>query len=245
MLDIVAKLAGEFNLKLYQVQNTVKLIDDGNTIPFIARYRKEMTGELNDQVLRELYDRLMYLRNLEARKEEVLRLIDEQGKLTDEIKESINKAVTLQEIEDIYRPYRPKRRTRATIAKEKGLEPLAKILFDQDIRSGSIEELAAPFIDAEKSVNTVEEALNGAMDIIAEEISDNAEFRKAIREMFYRLGTIVSKAKKEEDSVYRMYYDFSEPVAKIATGFLPLTGEKKRSFYRSKSMFQQKELPTI
>jgi uncharacterized protein len=216
MPDIIAKLTSEFNLKPFQVQNTVKLIDDGNTIPFIARYRKEMTGELNDQVLRELYDRLIYLRNLEARREEVLRLIDEQGKLTDEIAASLNKAVALQEIEDIYRPFRPKRRTRATIAKEKGLEPLADILFLQEIKSGSIEEVAAPFIDAEKGVNTAEEALNGAMDIIAENISDNAEFRKAIREMFYKLGVIVSKAKKEEDSVYRMYYDFSEPVAKIA-----------------------------
>ena len=217
MLDIIAKLTSEFNLKPFQVQNTVKLIDDGNTIPFIARYRKEMTGELNDQVLRELYDRLMYLRNLEARREEVLRLIDEQGKLTDEIAANLNKAVTLQEIEDIYRPFRPKRRTRATIAKEKGLEPLAEILFAQEIKTGSIEEIALPFVDAEKSVNSVEEALNGAMDIIAEDISDNAEFRKEIREMFYRLGTIITKAKKEEDSVYRMYYDFSEPVAKIAS----------------------------
>ena len=216
MLDINAKLTSEFNLKPFQVQNVVKLIDDGNTIPFIARYRKEMTGELNDQVLRELYDRLIYLRNLETRREEVLRLISEQGKLTDEIAASIEKAVALQEIEDIYRPFRPKRRTRATIAKEKGLEPLAEILFSQDITSGNIDEIAAPFIDAEKGVNTVEEALNGAMDIIAEDVSDNAEFRKAIREMFYKLGTIVSKAKKEEDSVYRMYYDFSEPVAKIA-----------------------------
>jgi len=217
MLDIIAKLTSEFNLKPFQVQNTVKLIDDGNTIPFIARYRKEMTGELNDQVLRELYDRLMYLRNLEARREEVLRLIEEQGKLTDEIAASLNKAVTLQEIEDIYRPFRPKRRTRATIAKEKGLEPLAEILFAQDIKSGNIEDIAAPYVDVEKSVNNVEEALNGAMDIIAEDISDNAEFRKAIREMFYRLGIVVTKAKKEEDSVYRMYYDFSEPVAKIAS----------------------------
>ncbi len=216
MLDINAKLTSEFNLKPFQVQNTVKLIDDGNTIPFIARYRKEMTGELNDQVLRELYDRLIYLRNLEARREEVLRLIDEQGKLTDEIAAGLKKAVALQEIEDIYRPFRPKRRTRATMAKEKGLEPLAVILFAQEIKSGSIEEIAAPFIDAEKSVKTAEEALNGAMDIIAEDVSDNAEFRKAIREMFYKLGTIVTKAKKEEDSVYRMYYEFSEPVAKIA-----------------------------
>lgn len=216
MLDINAKLTSEFNLKPFQVQNAVKLIDDGNTIPFIARYRKEMTGELDDQILRELYDRLMYLRNLEARREEVLRLIDEQGKLTEEIASSLRKAVALQEIEDIYRPFRPKRRTRATIAKEKGLEPLATILFAQEIKSGSIEEIASPFIDAEKSVNTTEDALNGAMDIIAESVSDNAEFRKAIREMFYKLGTIVTKAKKKEDSVYRMYYDFSEPVAKMA-----------------------------
>lgn len=216
MLDINAKLTSEFNLKPFQVQNTVKLIDDGNTIPFIARYRKEMTGELNDQVLRELYERLIYLRNLEGRREEVLRLIGEQGKLTDEIAASIKKAVALQEIEDIYRPFKPKRRTRATIAKEKGLEPLAEILFSQDIKSGSIDEIAAPFVDAEKAVNSVEDALNGAMDIIAETISDVAEYRKAIREMFYKFGTIISKSKKEEDSVYRMYYDFSEPIAKIA-----------------------------
>ncbi len=235
MLDINAKLISEFNLKPFQVQNTVKLIDDGNTIPFIARYRKEMTGELNDQVLRELYDRLIYLRNLEARREEVLRLIGEQGKLTDEIAGSLKKAVVLQEIEDIYRPFRPKRRTRATIAKEKGLEPLAEILFSQDITSGSIEEMAAPFIDPDKAVNTVEEALNGAMDIIAEDVSDNAEFRKAIREMFYKLGTIVSKSKKEEDSVYRMYYDFSEPVAKIANHrILAINRGEKEEFLQVK-----------
>jgi len=216
MLDINAKLTSEFNLKPFQVQNTVKLIDDGNTIPFIARYRKEMTGELNDQVLRELYDRLMYLRSLESRREEVIRLIEEQGKLTEEIAASLKKVVNLQQIEDIYRPFRPKRRTRATIAKEKGLEPLAEILFSQDIKSGSIEEIAAPFINEEKEVSTIEDALNGAMDIIAENISDNAKFRGMIREMFYKLGTIVTKAKKEEDSVYRMYYEFSEPAAKIA-----------------------------
>ncbi len=235
MLDINAKLTSEFNLKPFQVQNTVKLIDDGNTIPFIARYRKEMTGELNDQVLRELYDRLIYLRNLEARREEVLRLIDEQGKLTDEIAASLKKAVALQEIEDIYRPFRPKRRTRATIAKEKGLEPLAKILFSQDIVNGSIEEIVAPFIDPDKAVNSEEEALNGAMDIIAEDVSDNAEFRKAIREMFYKLGTIVSKSKKEEDSVYRMYYDFSEPVAKIANHrILAINRGEKEEFLQIK-----------
>ena len=216
MADIITQLIQEFNLKPFQVQNTVKLIDDGNTIPFIARYRKEMTGELNDQVLRELYDRLLYLRNLEERREDVRRIIDEQGKLTDEISSALNKAVTLQEIEDIYRPYKQKRRTRATIAKEKGLEPLAQILFLQHLNKGSIEDVAKPFINEEKGVNSVEEALNGAMDIIAEEISDNAEYRKTIREMFFKHGVIVSKGKKEEDSVYRMYYDFKEPVMKIA-----------------------------
>lgn len=216
MADIIARLTQEFNLKPFQVQNTVKLIDDGNTIPFIARYRKEMTGELNDQVLRELYDRLIYMRNLESRREEVIRLIDEQGKLTEEISAAIKKSDSIQEIEDIYRPFRPKRRTRATIAKEKGLEPLAKIIFEQEAVKSSIDDLVKPFINPEKEVNTVEDALNGAMDIIAEDISDNARFRKAIREIFIRSGVIISKAKKDEDSVYRMYYDFKEPVAKIA-----------------------------
>ncbi|MCX7921132.1 MAG: RNA-binding transcriptional accessory protein [Clostridia bacterium] len=216
MADIIAQLIQEFNLKPFQVQNTVKLIDDGNTIPFIARYRKEMTGELNDQVLRELHERLVYLRNLETRREDVRRLIEEQGKLTDDISAALSKAVTLQEIEDIYRPFKPKRRTRATIAKEKGLEPLAKIIFDQQLMKGNIEDIVQPFINPEKGVNTVEEALNGAMDIIAEDISDNAVLRKGIRGMFFRYGMIVSQAKKEEDSVYRMYYDFKEPVAKIA-----------------------------
>lgn len=213
---ILQRLQNEFNLKTFQVENTVKLIDDGNTIPFIARYRKEMTGELNDQVLRELYDRLVYLRNLESRKEEVKRLIGEQEKLTDEIAESITRAQTLQEVEDIYRPFRPKRRTRATVAKEKGLEPLAKILLAQNLYDGNIETIVQPYIDPEKEVNTVEDALNGAMDIIAEIISDNAEYRKQIRNMTYRHGTLVSKAAKEEDSVYNMYYDFKEPVSKIA-----------------------------
>ncbi|MDK2801588.1 MAG: protein Tex [Clostridiales bacterium] len=216
MDPILQRLQNEFNLKTFQVENTVKLIDDGNTIPFIARYRKEMTGELNDQVLRELYDRLVYLRNLESRKEEVKRLIGEQEKLTDEIAESITRAQTLQEVEDIYRPFRPKRRTRATVAKEKGLEPLAKILLAQNLYDGNIETIVQPYIDPEKEVNTVEDALNGAMDIIAEIISDNAEYRKQIRNMTYRHGTLVSKAAKEEDSVYNMYYDFKEPVSKIA-----------------------------
>jgi len=216
MADITAQLIREFNLKPFQVQNTIKLIDEGCTIPFIARYRKEQTGELNDQVLRELYDRLIYLRNLENRKEEVRRLIDEQGKLTAELASAIDLCKTMQEIEDIYRPYKPKRRTRASIAREKGLEGLAKILYDQQIVTGDIYSIAEQFADSEKGVNNGDEALAGAMDIIAENISDDAGIRKAVREMFFRHGMIIVKALKEEDSVYRMYYDFKEPVSKVA-----------------------------
>ncbi|HEX9059336.1 MAG TPA: Tex-like N-terminal domain-containing protein, partial [Clostridia bacterium] len=214
-MDIAAVLIKEFNLKPFQVQNTLKLIDDGNTIPFIARYRKEMTGELNDQVLRELYDRLTYLRSLEEKRQDVKRLLGEIGKLTDDLSIALDKANSIQEIDDIYRPFRPKRRTRASIARDKGLEPLSAILLMQE-HKGSIEEIALPFIDAGKGVNTIDEALSGAMDIIAEEVSDNAEYRKSIRQMFIAQGIIKSKAKKEEDSVYRMYYDFQEPVSKLA-----------------------------
>lgn len=216
MADLIAQLTHEFKLKPSQVQNTVKLIDEGCTVPFIARYRKEMTGELNDQVLRELNDRLVYLRNLEEKRDDVRRLIEEQGKMTGEISAALDKAVTIQEIDDIYRPFRPKRRTRATIAREKGLEPLARIVFAQEIMKGRLEDLTGPYINGEKSVNSVDDALNGAMDIIAEEISDNAEFRKNLRDMFFKHGTLVSKALKEDDSVYRMYYDFREPLSRIA-----------------------------
>ena len=213
IVDIITE---EFKIKRWQAENTIELIDDGNTIPFIARYRKEKTGTLSDETLREFFDRLTYLRNLESKKEETARLIDEQGKLTEEISAAIANAVTLSELEDIYRPYRPKRRTRATIAKEKGLEPLAEILIKQDISDTSAENLALDYIDAEKGVETAEDALNGAMDIIAESISDNADYRKAIRSMTMRSGMIVSKVAKDEDSVYRLYYDFSEPVSKLA-----------------------------
>ena len=217
MDKIANQLIREFNLKAFQVENTLKLIDDGNTIPFIARYRKEVTGELNDQVLRELYERLVYLRNLESRKEEVIRLIEEQGKLTEEIKRDIEKSTSITEIDDIYRPFRPKRRTRATIAREKGLEPLATLILLQQPLKPGIEERAAQYLNEEKGVLTIEDALNGAMDIIAEEISDNASYRKTIRDIFLSTGVIRSKAKKEEDSVYRMYYDYSEAVARVAT----------------------------
>ncbi len=216
MTDVVGQLTREFNLKPFQVQNTVKLIDEGNTIPFIARYRKEVTGELNDQVLRELYERLVYLRNLDERREDVRRLIDEQGKLTEEIVKSLDKAVTLQEIEDIYRPYKVKRKTRASVAREKGLEPFATIIYSQLPSKTPVNEIASKYIDPEKGVNSADEAIAGALDIIAEEISDNAEFRKALREIIFNNGLVVSSGKKEEDSVYRMYYDFKEPVAKIA-----------------------------
>ena len=210
------QLTEEFKLRPSQVENTVKLIDDGNTIPFIARYRKEMTGELDDQVLRELGERLTYLRNLESRKEEVAKSIGDQGKMTPEILAALNKAVTLAEVEDIYRPYKPKRRTRATIAKEKGLEPLASILYLQQELKGSIEDIASPYVNPDKGVLSVEEALNGAMDIIAEEISDNPEYRKSIREIFLKQGVLVTSSKKEEDSVYRLYYDFREPIPRVA-----------------------------
>ena len=181
MDKIISRISDELSIKPNYVESTVKLIDEGNTIPFIARYRKEVTGGLDDQVLRELYDRLVYLRNLENRRQEVLKLIEEQGKLTDEIVESLNKAATLQEIEDIYRPFRPKRRTRASIARERGLEPLAAIIFAQKPVNIDLTELAARYIDEEKGVTTADQAISGAMDIIAEEISDNAEYRRVIR----------------------------------------------------------------
>ena len=213
-MTIAEKLAQELNLEQLQVDNTIALLDEGNTIPFISRYRKEITGELNDEILRTFFDRLTYLRNMEERKADVKRIIEEQGKLTEELAAEIDKAEKLSEIEDIYRPYRPKRRTRATVAKEKGLEPLATIIYLQNAKSNSVEELAAEYIDAEKGVETVEDALQGAMDIIAEIISDNAEHRKEIREITTKTGFLQSKAATEEDSVYRLYYDFTEPVTK-------------------------------
>ncbi len=216
MADILSRLSRELSIKQSQVDSTVKLIDEGNTIPFIARYRKEVTGGLDDQVLRELHDRLVYLRNLENRREEVRRLIEAQGMLTEELSNSLDKAATLQEIEDIYRPFKPKRRTRASIAREKGLEPLAVMIYAQKLMKGDVLTLASEFIDAQKGVNTAEEALQGAMDIIAETVSDNAEYRRAVRELTFKEGTLITLAKKEEDSPYRMYYDFKEPVFKIA-----------------------------
>ena len=215
-MDINHKIAAELGVKLHQVEAAVTLIDEGNTIPFIARYRKEATGALNDEQLRTLNERLSYLRNLEEKKEQVLASIEEQGKLTEELKKQILAAETLVVVEDLYRPYRPKRRTRATIAKEKGLEGLANIILLQRTNQ-SIEEEAAAFVNPEKEVETPQEAIGGAMDIIAENISDEADYRIRIREMTEKEGRIVSTAKAAEtQSVYEMYYDFSDTVAKIA-----------------------------
>ncbi len=217
MININKILCEEFNLKPLQVENTVKLIDEGNTIPFIARYRKEQTGSLDDVVLRELFERLTYLRNLELRKEEVLRLIEEQGKLTDELKNEILSADVLQRVEDLYRPYKQKKSTRASKAKEKGLEPLAEIILAQNITEGDLEEIASPFIDEEKGVNNVKEAYEGACDIIAEIVSDNADYRKHIREVYVNDAILLSEAADEDEkTVYEMYYKFEEPVNKIA-----------------------------
>ena len=183
-MDIIATLTSEFGLQKWQVENTVNLIDEGNTIPFIARYRKEAHGTLDDQVLREINDRLTYLRNLDKRREEILNSIEEQGKLTEELKVKIDAATVLAELEDLYRPYKQKRRTRAMMAKEKGLEPLAMYLWERKIEEATLEEAAAPYVDAEKGVETVEDALQGASDIIAELISDDADVRKALKEAF-------------------------------------------------------------
>lgn len=217
MIDINKILCEEFNIKPIQVENTVKLIDEGNTIPFIARYRKELTGSLDDVVLRDLYERLLYLRNLESRKEEVIRLIDEQGKLTEELKSEILNADVMQRVEDLYRPFKQKKSTRASKAKEKGLEPLANIILAQNINTGDLEEIAKPFIDEEKGVNNTKEAYEGACDIIAEIVSDNADYRKHIREVYINDAILISEATNEEEkTVYEMYYKFEEAVNKLA-----------------------------
>ncbi|SHM48470.1 uncharacterized protein SAMN02746066_02165 [Anaerosporobacter mobilis DSM 15930] len=215
-MDILKQLKDELGIRLEQVEATVKLIDEGNTIPFIARYRKEVTGSLNDEVLRNLHERLLYLRNLEDKKTSVLASIEEQGKLTEELKKQILEAATLVVVEDLYRPYRPKRRTRATIAKEKGLEPLANLIVMQMLTK-PVEEEAKEFLSEEKEVHTVEDAIAGAMDIIAESISDEADYRIYIRKVTMQEGTITSVAKDVKvESVYEMYYNFEETIAKIA-----------------------------
>ncbi|MBO5716447.1 MAG: RNA-binding transcriptional accessory protein [Clostridia bacterium] len=215
-MNIFETLAKELNITLTQVEKTVELIDEGNTIPFIARYRKEVTGSLDDEILRKFEERLNYLRNIEKRREEVTELIRAQDKLTPEIEEAIKNAVTITEIDDIYRPFRPHRKTRASVAKEKGLEPLALLILEQKpTYEPSLDEIADTYIDAEKGVENREQAFAGACDIIAESISDNAEYRKEIRRLTFQFGLVTSKANTEEDSVYAQYYDYSEGVKKI------------------------------
>ena len=232
-MNINEILKSEFNLRDEQIENTIKLIDEGNTIPFIARYRKEMTGEMSDVLLRQFNDRLTYLRNLQSRKEDVKRIIEEQGKLTEEIEKSLVKANTLQEVEDIYAPFKQKKRTRATIAKEKGLEDLAILILEKNIVDINTE--AEKFIDEEKKVLSVEDALKGANDIIAEIISDNAEIRKHIRENALKYGVIVTKNSKDEKSVYDMYYDFSERVSNMASHrVLAINRGEKEEFLKVK-----------
>jgi len=214
-MDITAILCQEFHLKKQQCENVLKLIDDGNTIPFIARYRKEMTDSLDDQVLREIFERLQYLRGLDKRRSEIESALQEQGNLTDELSAKLAAASTLAELEDLYRPFRPKRRTRATIAKEKGLEPLALQLLMQNEKKKTPEQIAEAFIQPDKGVETAEEALQGARDILAEQFSDDADARKKLRELAFRTGVLESKKAKDEDSVYSMYYDFSQEVRNL------------------------------
>ena len=243
-MNINLKIAEELGVKEKQVENAVKLIDEGNTIPFIARYRKEVTGNLDDEILRNLNDRLVYLRNLEKRKEEVIKLIDEQGNLTDEIEENILNAQILTEVEDIYRPFKPKKRTRAIIAKEKGLEPLAKIILKQSKKYSTIEEAAKEFIDETKGVESAIDAINGASDIIAEEVSDNAYYRKNIRRLSYITGKIVTTASKpDEKSTYDMYYNFSEDVKKIPSHrILAINRGEKEGFLKVKFEIDEEQI---
>lgn len=232
-MNINEILKSEFNLRDEQINNVIKLIDEGNTIPFIARYRKEMTGEMSDVILRQFNDRLTYLRNLQSRKEDVKRIIEEQGKLTEEIVKSLLKANTLQEVEDIYAPFKQKKRTRATIAKEKGLEDLAILILEKSI--ADINSEAEKFIDEEKKVLSVEDALKGANDIIAEIISDNAQIRKHMRENALKYGVISTKNTKDEKSVYDMYYDFSERVGNMASHrVLAINRGEKEEFLKVK-----------
>ena len=246
MEKIIKTIAEELNIKTNQVEATIKLIDEGNTIPFIARYRKEVTGGLSDETLRDLGERLAYLRNLEQRKQEVVKSIDEQGKLTDEILQAIAIAKTLAEVEDIYRPYKQKKKTRATVAKAKGLEPLANIIIEQK-ETKPIQEIAKEYINIDKLseedkkkkdkvVKNEEEAIAGALDIIAEDISDNAKYRKEIKRQCYREGTIQTKAAKEEEkSNYEMYYDYNEAIKYIPSHrILAINRGEKEEFLKVK-----------
>ena len=242
-MDIIKTLSEEFKIKEEQIAKTVALIDDGNTIPFIARYRKEETGSLDDNILRDLYDRLVYLRNIEKRKEEVKNLITEIGKMTDEIALAIDTAHTITEVDDIYRPFRPHRKTRASVAKEKGLEPLAELILAQDdTYSPLIEEQAETYISEEKQVNSAEEALAGACDIIAESVSDNADFRKTIRKVTFDTGIISTKGATEEDSVYSLYYDYSEALKKIPSHRILAINRGEKEDFLKVSISVEKEI---
>ncbi len=246
MDKIIQTIATELNVKESQVKATIELIDAGNTIPFIARYRKEVTGGLSDETLRDLGERLTYLRNLEARKEEVVNSIDGQGKLTDEILIAVGLAKTLAEVEDIYRPYKQKKRTRATIAKEKGLEPLANIIYEQT-ESKDINEIAQEYVDEEKGVATAEEAIAGALDIIAENISDEPEYRKQIKKLCYREAIVETKASNEEEkSNYEMYYDFSENVRTIPSHrILAINRGEKENFLKVKIVKPEEKILAV
>lgn len=220
MDELIGRLSQEFHVRPEHAQAVVELLDEGNTVPFIARYRKERHGAMDDQTIRELADRLAYLRGLEARKKEVKAAVEELGKLTPELAAALDRAATLAEVEDLYRPYRPKRRTRASMAREKGLEPLAQLLLSGKDKQGrplgqTLEKLAQPYVDEEKGVATVEEALQGAKDILAEDFSDDASIRKGLRAMLQKNGSLRSVAAKEEDSVYQLYYDFTEPIKRL------------------------------
>ena len=244
MENIIEQLALELGLKKNQVKNAVELIDNGNTIPFIARYRKEVTGNLDDEKLRNLDDRLKYLRNLENRKEEIIRLIDEQGKLTKDLELKNNNSTILTELEDIYRPFKPKKRTRATQAKEKGLEPLAKIILKQNIKDENIEKIASEYINIEKGVLNFKDAIDGACDIIAEDISDNSEYRKMIRKISYVTGKLFSLAANEDEkSTYDMYYNFSENINKMPSHrTLAINRGEKEGFLKVKLEVNEEEI---
>lgn len=246
MKKIINTIAQELSIKTAQVENTIKLIDEGNTIPFIARYRKEVTGGLSDETLREFFERLNYLRNLEQRKEEIIKSIDEQGKLTDEILKQIAVSKTLAEVEDVYRPYKQKKKTRATVAKAKGLEPLAQIIIEQK-ETKDINEIAKQYINIDKLsqedknnkdkvVANEQDAIKGALDIIAEDISDNSKYRKEIKSNCYREALIVTKAAKEEEkSNYEMYYEYNEAIKYIPSHrILAINRGEKEGFLKVK-----------
>lgn len=246
-MNIFEQIAKELNIKVGQVENTVKLIDEGNTIPFIARYRKEVTGNLDDEILRNLEQKLQYLRNLEQRKEDVIRLIDELGELTEELRKEIINAETLSKVEDIYLPFRPKKRTRATIAKEKGLKPLADLILDRKLNESNFEQKVSEFIDEEKEVLTIEDAMAGALDIIAEMVSEDKDFRDILRNDANKNGVLVSEKRKEENNVYDMYYEFSEKISKLpAHRILAINrGEKEKALKVSVKLSDEKNIDDI